>query len=123
MVIANQGGATIGSGFAMLGTRLKSVTPGSARHRKLGGPHVRLRTALLLPYTAALIACLSLTSPLVSGAADARSATVDAAKIRIDNFGQVNPNYYRGAQPKSGDYADLARLGVKTVINLTSDDA
>jgi hypothetical protein len=31
--------------------------------------------------------------------------------IRIDNFGQVNANYFRGAQPKGRDYADLAALG------------
>jgi uncharacterized protein (TIGR01244 family) len=52
------------------------------------------------------------------------SAAVNAApKIQIDNFGRVSPTYYRGAQPMGGDYADLAALGVKTVINLTSDDA
>jgi protein tyrosine/serine phosphatase len=43
--------------------------------------------------------------------------------IRLDNFGQVSPGYYRGGQPKGNDYADLAALGVKAVINLTSDDA
>lgn len=41
--------------------------------------------------------------------------------IRIDNFGRINNNYYRGAQPEGGDYSSLARLGVKTVIDLTSD--
>jgi protein tyrosine/serine phosphatase len=54
---------------------------------------------------------------------DARSNAVDISKIRIDNFGRINPTYYRGAQPKGRDYADLASLGVKTLINLTSDDA
>lgn len=43
--------------------------------------------------------------------------------IAIDNFGRVNDNYFRGAQPQIGDYASLAAMGVKTVINLTSDDA
>src|SRR5262249_34570261 len=43
--------------------------------------------------------------------------------IHIDNFGQVDAAYYRGAQPRGRDYSDLAALGVKTVINLTSDDA
>jgi len=43
--------------------------------------------------------------------------------IAIDNFARVNDSYYRGAQPMGADYAALARLGVKTVINLTSDDA
>jgi tyrosine-protein phosphatase SIW14 len=51
------------------------------------------------------------------------SAIVDLSRIRIDNFGRVDATYYRGAQPKGGDYADLASLGVKTVIDLTGDDA
>jgi protein tyrosine/serine phosphatase len=40
------------------------------------------------------------------------------ANIRIQNFGCVNENYYRGAQPEGGDYARLAALGVKTVVDL-----
>jgi protein tyrosine/serine phosphatase len=40
------------------------------------------------------------------------------SNIRIENFGCVNENYYRGAQPKGGDYAALAGLGIKTVIDL-----
>ena len=46
-----------------------------------------------------------------------------AASVHIDNFGQVNARYYRGGQPAGSDYDALAALGVKTVINLTSDDA
>ena len=46
-----------------------------------------------------------------------------ASSIRIDNFGRVSSAYYRGAQPMGRDYDDLAALGIKTVINLTSDDA
>lgn len=38
--------------------------------------------------------------------------------IAIKNFGRVDDTYYRGAQPKGRDYADLAGLGVKTVIDL-----
>ena len=33
----------------------------------------------------------------------------------------MSPDYYRGAQPRGRDYADLAALGVKTVIDLTRD--
>ena len=43
--------------------------------------------------------------------------------IRIDNFGRVDANLYRGAQPQGRDFTDLKALGVKTVLNLTSDDA
>jgi tyrosine-protein phosphatase SIW14 len=46
-----------------------------------------------------------------------------ASNVRIDNFGRINANYYRGAQPAGQDYDDLAALGVKTIIDLTSDDA
>ena len=56
-------------------------------------------------------------------AAAQTAATVSAApRVRIDNFGKINANYYRGAQPQGRDYADLAALGVKTVIDLTDDD-
>ena len=49
-------------------------------------------------------------------------AGVTTPRTRIENFGRVSPTYYRGAQPKGSDYADLAKLGVTTVINLTDDD-
>lgn len=51
------------------------------------------------------------------------TSSVNLSNIRIDNFGQLNSSYYRGAQPEGRDYADLAALGVKTLVNLTSDDA
>src|SRR6188768_3549154 len=54
-------------------------------------------------------------APLSAAAQSSRPVT------QIDNFAQVNPNYFRGAQPEGSDYADLAALGVKTVINLIGD--
>jgi protein tyrosine/serine phosphatase len=41
--------------------------------------------------------------------------------VRIKNFGQVNENYYRGSQPDEAGFAELKRLGVKTVIDLRKD--
>lgn len=75
-------------------------------------------------YTAALVLALTL-GPAQAQFASAAPATASAsvASIRIDNFGQVDSNYYRGAQPQGQDYANLAGLGIKAVINLTSDDA
>ena len=43
------------------------------------------------------------------------------SKIRIKNFGVVNENFYRGAQPKSRDFPDLAAIGVKAVIDLQEE--
>lgn len=73
-------------------------------------------------YTAALLLTLSLAAPTwaTTTTVEARPA-VDAASIRISNFGRVNANYYRGAQPRHDDYANLAALGVKMVIDLTKD--
>jgi protein tyrosine/serine phosphatase len=74
---------------------------------------------------AALLVALWLASPIAARAAEARatSAVVDISAIRIDNFGRVDANLYRGAQPQGRDYADLKALGIKTIVNLTSDDA
>ena len=49
------------------------------------------------------------------------SASAAFAKVSIENFGQVNDRYYRGAQPEGRDYEDLAALGVRTIIDLTDD--
>jgi protein tyrosine/serine phosphatase len=63
-------------------------------------------------------------SPGGHAATSAQTAAVSqATRVRIDNFGRVSDHYFRGAQPLGNDYADLAALGVKTVINLTSFDA
>src|SRR5881227_1495749 len=51
----------------------------------------------------------------------ARAASTTTAAVHIDNFGKVDDEYYRGSQPERTDYADLAKLGVKTVVDLQSD--
>jgi protein tyrosine/serine phosphatase len=53
--------------------------------------------------------------------AAAKPAAVDVSRLRIDNFGRVNANYFRGEQPDAVDYADLAGLGIRTVIDLQAD--
>jgi uncharacterized protein (TIGR01244 family) len=67
--------------------------------------------------SAAVAVAIALSLSVTAGA---KTSGIDG--IRIDNFAQVNAAYYRGAQPIGSDYADLARLGVKTVINLIGDD-
>jgi protein tyrosine phosphatase (PTP) superfamily phosphohydrolase (DUF442 family) len=64
---------------------------------------------------AVLLFALTLTVP---AAAQAPAGT--SAEVLIYNFAKVNDGYYRGAQPTGGDYATLAGLGIKTVINLTN---
>jgi tyrosine-protein phosphatase SIW14 len=84
---------------------------------------VYLKERLSVLTTTFLIASsLALPGSAQSGSSDPRAAVINASTIRIENFGRVNATYYRGGLPKGHDYADLAALGVKTVINLTSSD-
>jgi tyrosine-protein phosphatase SIW14 len=70
---------------------------------------------------AALLVSIALAAPAAAGSA--KAAATAGSSIKIENFGRVDASLYRGAQPEGQDYADLKALGVKTVINLTSDDA
>src|SRR5216684_2471657 len=71
------------------------------------------------------VLALALAIPAAAKSRDANIPVVsnvnNLAAIHIDNFGKVNTNYYRGAQPQGHDYADLAALGIKTVIDFTAD--
>ena len=49
-------------------------------------------------------------------------AQAPAGDISIYNFAKVKDDYYRGGQPLGEHYAQLAALGVKTVINLIGGD-
>ena len=58
-----------------------------------------------------LLAALLLTLPVL---ASAQAPAIDG----IPNFHQVTDRIYRGGQPQSGAWTELARLGVKTVVDL-----
>lgn len=53
---------------------------------------------------------------LAAGLAIAGSATP-----AIVNFHQVNASLYRGAQPAPPEFQDLARMGIKTVLDLREE--
>ncbi len=40
----------------------------------------------------------------------------------LPNFSQVNANFYRGAQPSEAGVKELAKMGVKTIIDLRGED-
>jgi protein tyrosine/serine phosphatase len=71
-----------------------------------------------LPKVSAIAVALT---AMLSASVQARSSTVTASDLRISNCGRVNDQYYRGAQPKGRDYADLAAFGVKTIVDLRND--
>lgn len=41
--------------------------------------------------------------------------------VSIKNFGKVNDHYYRGSQPRADEFAQLKKLGIKSVIDLRKD--
>jgi protein tyrosine/serine phosphatase len=70
------------------------------------------RLSLVSTSTTAAVIALSILSAAQTPQRD------KASKIQIKNFGCVNETFYRGAQPRDEDYADLAAMGVKTIIDL-----
>jgi protein tyrosine/serine phosphatase len=67
-----------------------------------------------------IIALLALTFALTS-LSYGKEGNASFPDIKIKNFGQMDDRFYRGGQPKEGDYQSLASLGIKTVIDLRDD--
>lgn len=78
---------------------------------------MRLKLTCSRTLSAAAITALALALLTVAQASQRNVTT----KSNISNFGCINENFYRGAQPKSGDFAELAAMGVRTVIDLQED--
>jgi tyrosine-protein phosphatase SIW14 len=67
-------------------------------------------------YATALIAILTFAT-----AAAAQTSPSEFNNIKIENFGQLDERYFRGAQPNPDDYQALKDLGVNTVIDMRND--
>src|SRR6185369_7841014 len=57
----------------------------------------------------------------VSSTIFAKSKYTKFPDVKIKNFGQMDERFFRGGRPKDEDYAALAALGVKTIIDLTDN--
>jgi protein tyrosine/serine phosphatase len=66
---------------------------------------------------------LALSSAGVTGAAfDGRKdKRGEIEETDVKNFGKINDHIYRGGQPDDGEYAELAAMGIKTIIDLRED--
>ena len=71
-------------------------------------------------FSPAFIATLALIFSF-SAAAFGKSKNVKFPNVKIKNFGQMDDRFFRGSRPDEGDYAALAALGVKTIIDLTDN--
>ena len=75
-----------------------------------------------------IVASISLLAIVNSAAQSLQSSTAQSLQapatnlqVSIKNFGKVNDRYYRGSQPGAVQFAELKRLGVKTIIDLRKD--
>ena len=68
---------------------------------------------------ASALALLSVFVLVGTANAGTKRANATSATVKIDNFGQMDERFFRGAQPHEDDYAGLAALGIKTIIDLT----
>jgi len=67
------------------------------------------------------LAALVIVTGLSAISANGQTAPSAVGGIKIRNFGQMDTNYYRGAQPKKEDYQSLKDLGVTTIIDLQDE--
>jgi protein tyrosine/serine phosphatase len=82
---------------------------------------IRVAAASVLVLSVAVSAPAQSVQGTAEHAASTGAASPALANIHIFNFGRIDTHYYRGAQPEGRDYADLAALGIKTVIDLQKD--
>lgn len=71
-------------------------------------------------FSPAIIAIFTLIIAL-SGLTYGKGKNERFANVKIKNFGQMDDRFYRGGRPEEADYAALAALGVKTIIDLTDN--
>lgn len=67
------------------------------------------------------IAALALLMLSATGLIAQSPTATGSRAVRIGNFGKMDDNLYRGAQPKPDDYRALADLGIKTIVDLRND--
>lgn len=91
------------AGFGPWNSEYDMMRP-SAQHRR------QTRSGIVL---ALLIAAFGVVAPW-----NAQALTITAEQAGVTNFGQVNDNYFRGAQPDQKAIQRLDALGIKTVIDL-----
>ncbi len=72
----------------------------------------------VLSLGAALLGAIFVSAPALSQEPVLNN---DFSQIKIGNFGKMDDRLFRGAQPLKEDYASLAALGIKTVVDLRND--
>jgi tyrosine-protein phosphatase SIW14 len=78
-----------------------------------------MRVNRLLSLDSAWVKIVAVALSLIGVAQAAQTESLPRTTIK--NFGCVNKNLFRGAQPKQNDYRRLAEAGIKTIVDLQRD--
>jgi len=66
-------------------------------------------------------AAVALVLALTTAAISKTHSDAKFSNIKINNFGQMDDRFYRGARPKEKDFAALKTLGIRTIVDLTDN--
>lgn len=80
-----------------------------------------LRHAPLTFFAVLSFAVIAFAQEEAAAPASSAEQQVAVSNVRIKNFGQMDERFYRGAQPKEEQYAELKALGITTVIDLQAE--
>jgi tyrosine-protein phosphatase SIW14 len=58
---------------------------------------------------------------VMAAAQSSTASQADFSNVKIKNFGQMDEQFFRGAQPKERDYESLKALGIHTVVDLQAE--
>jgi len=106
------------------GWGLNGIGERGQRCMTLARKHFKLRKGhLLTVFLVVFVVAISTHIVLANGKTDPNKSGKDSEtpKPTIKNFGRIGDNLLRGAQPRPEDYPTLAKLGVKTVVDLRDD--
>lgn len=68
-----------------------------------------------------ITAAVLLLTAIATAAISKGNSNPEFSNIKINNFGQMDERFYRGARPKERDFQALKDLGIQTVIDLTDN--
>src|SRR5688500_20004066 len=68
-----------------------------------------------------ITAAIALLAAIATVAISKGNSDTAFSNIKINNFGQMDERFYRGARPKQKDFQALKDLGIQTVIDLTDN--
>jgi protein tyrosine/serine phosphatase len=95
--------------------RAAAGNPTSSNKQKVKShPSAYDRVRILRKVSVAAALMLALTGPALT--------QTESQYADLPNFHQVNPQLYRGAQPKAGGLQTLKGIGIKTIVNLRGED-